>query len=57
MANPDVKRRKQGEFPVFARFPWTLLQRTGVIDGDMAMSVREVIQRAQHRPTVALERD
>lgn len=56
LQNPDVKRKKQSEFLVHARFPWTLIQHVGVMDGDMAAVVRGIIKRAQHQPPVAIER-
>jgi hypothetical protein len=57
LVDPDVKRRKQAEFLVHARFPWTFVERIGVMDKEMAGNVTQLIQAAQHRPPVAIERD
>lgn len=55
--NPDVKRKKQAEFLVHARFPWTLVERIAVMDREMAALVTELLQGAEHRPPVVIERD
>lgn len=55
--NPDVKRKKQAEFLVHARFPWTLVERIGVMDAEIASLVRGIIRGADHQPPVAIERD
>ena len=57
LENPDVKRKKQAEFLVHARFPWTLVERIGVMDREMADNVTQLIEAAEHRPRVAIERD
>jgi hypothetical protein len=57
LQDPDVKRKKQAEFLVHARFPWEQIERIGVIDADMAATVSEIIASAQHQPRVTIERN
>lgn len=47
-----VKERKQAEFLVFRRFPWKLVQRIGVRDPETQAQVQEILNSANHRPTV-----
>jgi hypothetical protein len=53
--DPDVKRRKQAEFLVHARFPWELLERIAVMDGGIATMVKEIITGVRHQPRVTIE--
>jgi hypothetical protein len=53
--DPHVKRKKQAEFLVHERFPWTLVERIGVMDAEMASVVKEIIRGAAHQPPVAIE--
>lgn len=52
-----IKEGKQAEFLVHGDFPWSLIERIGVCDEQVAGEVRQVIVNAGHRPTVAVERD
>ena len=47
-----MKERKQAEFLVFRRFPWKLVQRIGVRDPETQAQVQEILNSANHRPTV-----
>lgn len=50
--SPDVKEAKQAEFLVHGQFPWSLVDRIGVLS---AMTQGEVVKRLQgaaHRPPV-----
>ena len=55
LANPDVLRRKQAEFLVHRRFPWTLVQRIGVLDESMSRRVHAILAVATHKPRVTIE--
>ena len=55
LLDPDVKRKKQAEFLVHARFPWELVERIAVIDGEIAARVTELLRGAGHRPRVTIE--
>jgi ssDNA thymidine ADP-ribosyltransferase, DarT len=53
--DPDIMRRKQAEFLAHQSFPWTLVERIGVLDAAMAAQVREVLASAAHQPRVTIE--
>jgi hypothetical protein len=53
--NPDVKRRKQAEFLVHGRFPWSLVERVVVLDDAMSRRVQAALAGATHRPQVTTE--
>ncbi len=55
LGNPDIIRRKQAEFLVHIRFPWSLFYSIGVVDAGRAAQVREVIAEASHKPRVTAE--
>ncbi|HEY5297264.1 MAG TPA: DUF4433 domain-containing protein [Verrucomicrobiae bacterium] len=57
LADPDIMRRKQAEFLVHQRFPWTLVERIGVLDAAMATQVRAALAGATHQPSVTIERN
>jgi hypothetical protein len=52
--DPDRKRRRQAEFLVHQKLPWTAIQRIGVVSDEIADRVREIMERcdASHRPKV-----
>lgn len=54
LADPDRKRKKQAEFLVHDRFPWSWVESIGVMDGQMAERVRAIITSgsAAHHPIV-----
>lgn len=51
----DITRRKQAEFLVHGRFPWTLFVSIGVLDPAMAGQVGTVLATAEHKPRVTIE--
>jgi hypothetical protein len=53
--DPDVKRRKQAEFLVHARFPWQLIERISVIDESMMREVVRHLGQGGRRPRVTIE--
>lgn len=56
--DPDRKRRKQAEFLVHQSFPWTWIERIGVIDGATKSHVERVmaVTGVEHRPAVEVQR-
>jgi ssDNA thymidine ADP-ribosyltransferase, DarT len=55
--DPVIKEGKQAEFLTHGSFPWALIEKVGVIDGDMKAQVdRIVASDARHNPVVAIER-
>jgi hypothetical protein len=54
---PEVKEAKQVEFLVHEHFPWTLVERIGVISNSIAQRVANAIRRAAHRPAIQIRRD
>ena len=53
----DRKRRKQAEFLVQGFFPWSWVERIGVIDVERKTRVEELLAGASCRPAVCVERD
>jgi hypothetical protein len=54
--NPAIKEGKQAEFLVFESFPWSLVERIGVIDGARLKQVQAVLAGVEHKPCVRVER-
>jgi hypothetical protein len=52
LADPDRKRKKQAEFLVHGRFPWSWVEWIGVMDNAMGTQVREILATAAHHPKV-----
>jgi hypothetical protein len=50
----DVKEGKQAEFLVHRSFPWTLVDRVGVISPAVAQQVAGALQGASHRPRIEI---
>ena len=48
----NVKENKQSEFLVEHSFPWTLIERIGVLSPAIQVNVRMALQNTNHRPTV-----
>ena len=48
----DVKEERQAEFLVHDWFPWSAVERVGVIDETMATRVKQLLEFARHRPVV-----
>ena len=53
----DRKRRKQAEFLVWQRVPWTHVSRIGVINATMASAVTNLLAGTAHRPSVEIQPD
>lgn len=51
----QVKEGKQAEFLVHDRFPWSLIEKIGVMDEPLARRVRELLDGATHQPAVVVE--
>jgi ssDNA thymidine ADP-ribosyltransferase, DarT len=50
-----VKEGKQAEFLMFDVFPWTLVEKIGIIDNTTEIKVKAALANAGHRPTIAVE--
>ncbi|MDF5715004.1 MAG: DUF4433 domain-containing protein [Rhizonema sp. NSF051] len=50
-----VKEGKQAEFLMFDVFPWSLIEKIGIIDSTMAVKVKAILVSAGHQPTIAIE--
>ena len=53
----EVKEGKQAEFLVHQQFPWSLVQRIGVLAPGVAQQVADALHGAAHRPVVEIRRD
>ncbi|MEW4526411.1 DUF4433 domain-containing protein [Maioricimonas sp. JC845] len=51
-----IQEAKQAEFLVHDSFPWSLVEKIGVIDRQTETYVRELLAPADHVPDVAVER-
>ena len=56
-AEPDRKRRRQAEFLVHERVPWSAVQRIGVIDQEVQREVDLILRDASHQPVIAVQPD
>lgn len=54
--DPDRKRRRQAEFLVHEFFPWKLVIGVGVYSEAIAGRVREILEKAKHKPDVQIQR-
>lgn len=54
--DPMVKEGKQAELLVHDIFPWHLVEKIGVIDATMQHQVNTILQHANHKPVVNVER-
>ena len=52
-----VKERKQAEFLVHERFPWTCFHAIGVIDQSVAEAVQRLLAKQDPCPKVTVQRD
>ena len=52
-----VRERKQAEFLVERFFPWSLVDRVGVIDQARAQAVADEIVLVQHKPEIVVQRN
>jgi hypothetical protein len=55
--NSLVKEGKQAEFLMLDSFPWQLVEAIGVIDQRTLTDVSRMIQGAEHKPLVSVQRD
>lgn len=53
----DVKEGKQAEFLVHESFPWTLVERIGVLSQGVAQQVANAIRGKDHNPRVEIRRE
>jgi ssDNA thymidine ADP-ribosyltransferase, DarT len=53
----DKQEGKQAEFLIEASFPWSLVERIGVISSGIARRVYEALQNASHRPRIEIMRN
>ena len=51
-----VREGKQAEFLIFDAFPWSLVEKIGVIDRRIASQVSEALTQAGYQPPVHVER-
>jgi hypothetical protein len=54
--HPLVKEAKQAEFLMLDCFPWELVETIGVLDQQTLRDVSRIIQGAQHKPLVSVQR-
>lgn len=52
--NDETKERKQAEFLVHERFPWTSVTQIGVISEEIAKLVKSAIRSSAHKPDVLI---
>ena len=50
-----VKDRKQAEFLIHGSFPWTLVERIGVIDETRAGEVQSALEASTHKPQIVVQ--
>jgi ssDNA thymidine ADP-ribosyltransferase, DarT len=53
--NAKIKEGKQAEFLMFDVFPWTLIDKIGIIDDMAATKVQEALTSIGHKPVIAVE--
>lgn len=51
----EVKEGKQAEFLMFDVFPWTLIEKIGAINSNMARKVQTALANVGHQPVIATE--
>ena len=54
-SRPTIKEGKQAEFMVFECFPWTLVEKIGVVDEIIQKLVNGLLKDADHHPPVIVE--
>ncbi len=54
--DPAVKENKQAEFLVYDSFPWSLVERVGVVGRSIQARVTGLLQTAIHQPQVCVRR-
>ncbi len=53
--DPKIKEGKQAEFLMFDAFPWTLIEKIGIINSTIATTVKTTLANVTHKPVVAVE--
>ncbi len=53
--SPLIKEGKQAEFLVFESFPWTLVERIGVVSQAVLAQVQEALAGIAHQPPARIE--
>ena len=56
-SSPGLKDAKQAEFLVERMFPWALVRRIGVINGEVARLVYDSYGAVSHRPPIEITRN
>jgi hypothetical protein len=51
----QIKEGKQAEFLMFDLFPWTLIEKIGIINSAIASKVKTNLAAADHQPVIAVE--
>jgi hypothetical protein len=51
----QVKEGKQAEFLVYEAFPWTLVEKIGVLNARIQARVQEILRNAGHKPSLSVE--
>jgi ssDNA thymidine ADP-ribosyltransferase, DarT len=52
-----IKEGKQAEFLLEGRFPWSLVERIGVLSHGIAQQAASIMSRAAHRPRIEIKVD
>jgi hypothetical protein len=50
-----IKEGKQAEFLMFDVFPWTLIEKIGIINSTMATEAKTTLANVAHKPVIAVE--
>lgn len=53
--DPKIKEGKQAEFLMFDVFPWTLIDKIGIINNAIATKVEALLSHVEHQPAIAVE--
>ena len=53
--DPQIKEGKQAEYLVYGAFPWTLVERIGVLDDTARRRVANALSGAAHQPRIDVE--
>ena len=54
--DPGIKEGKQAEFLLWKSFPWSLIERIGVVETEAANVARKAIAAASHQPPIEVKR-
>jgi len=56
-SDPTVKDRKQAEFLLHQKFPWTAVNSIGVYNQSVAIDVQRLLNLQNHQPEVTVKQD